>query len=75
MNGDNLEDVVTLHGESLRAGVYLQDGAILGAESLFPLPASDYGLKGLAVGDLNNDGKPDVAIADHNSGLVVLRQQ
>lgn len=75
MNGDNLQDVVTLHGESLRAGVYLQDGAILGAESLFPLPPSDYGLEGLAVGDLNNDGKPDVAIADHNSGLVVLRQQ
>jgi len=43
MNGDNLEDVVTLHGESLRAGVYLQDGAILGAESLFPLPLPTTG--------------------------------
>ncbi len=75
MNGDNLADVVTLHGEWLRAGVYLQESGILGAESLFPLPPSDYGLKGLAVDDLNNDGKPDVAIADHNSGLVVLRQQ
>jgi hypothetical protein len=75
VNGDNLGDVLTLHGEWLRAGVYLQEGGILGAESLFPLPPSDYGLKGLAVGDLNNDSKPDIAIADHNSGLVVLRQQ
>lgn len=75
MNGDNLGDVVTLHGEWMQAGVYLQEGGALGPESLFPLPPADYRAKGLAIGDLNNDGKPDIAIADFNSGLVVLRQQ
>jgi hypothetical protein len=62
LNRDGLADVVVEAGS-------------LAPEGLFPLPPSGYGLKGLAVGDVNNDGKPDITIADHNSGLVVLRQQ
>ena len=76
MNGDNLGDVVTLHGGWMQAGVYLQEGGALGPESLFPIPyASQYKPKGLAVGDVNGDGKPDIVAADYNNGLVVLRQQ
>lgn len=75
MNGDDLGDVVTLHGGWNRAGVYLQEAGALGSESLFPIPyASHYDPKGLDVGDLNSDGKPDIAEADYNNGLVVLRQ-
>ncbi len=76
MNGDNQGDMVTLHGGWMQAGVYLQEAGVLGLESLFPIPyASQYKPKGLAVGDVNGDGRPDIALADYTYGLVVLRQQ
>jgi hypothetical protein len=72
---DGRADVVTLHGGWLDAGVYRQhaDGT-LGAEELYDIPyASHYNPHGLAVGDVDNDGAPDVVLADYNNGLVVLR--
>jgi FG-GAP-like repeat len=76
MNGDGMGDIVTLHGGWMKAGVYLQEAGALGPESLFGIPyASQYKPQGLAVGDINSDGKPDIAVADYNYGLVVLRQQ
>lgn len=75
VNGDGLDDIVVLHGGWYRMGVYLQkpDGT-LAAEELYPIPyASHYNPHGLAIGDINGDGKPDVAIADYNHGLVLLK--
>jgi FG-GAP-like repeat len=72
---DGRADVVVLHGGWLKAGVYRQqaDGT-LGSEALYTLPyASHYNPHGLAVGDVNGDGSPDVALADYNNGLIVLR--
>jgi hypothetical protein len=71
---DGRADVVTLHGGWNRAGVYLQHvTAGLAPEELYPIPyASHYGSSGLAVGDVSGDGRPDLAMADYNHGLVVL---
>jgi hypothetical protein len=72
---DGRADVVTLHGGWNEAGVYRQqtDGT-LAPEELYSIPyASRYNPHGLAVGDVNGDGSPDVALADYNNGLVVLR--
>ena len=71
---DGRSDVVTLHGGWQQAGVYMQNSSgSLNSELLFPLPyASSYNPHGLAVGDVNGDGMPDIVLADYNHGLVIL---
>jgi fibronectin type 3 domain-containing protein len=74
---DGRADVVTLHGGWQQAGVYLgrADGT-LGAEQLYPIPyASHYSVHGLAIGDVNGDGWPDVVAADYNNGIIILSRR
>ena len=75
LDRDGRSDVVTLHGGWNRAGVYRgQGGGTLAVEELYAiLYASHYNPHGLAVGDIDGNGSPDLAIADYNQGLVVLR--
>ena len=48
-------------------------GGSLGPEELAEIPyASHYNPHGLAVGDVDGNGSPDVVIADYNNGLVIL---
>lgn len=73
VNGDGRNDVLVAHGGYITLGSYLQDEfGTLGPELWDLLPsASHYDAHGLAVGDINGDDLPDVAIAD-GSRLVVL---
>ncbi len=75
VDGDGRPDVITLHSGWLKAGVYRnQVGGILGQEELYSLPSmSSFDPHGLAVGDVTGDGWPDLAIADPNNGLILLR--
>src|SRR4051812_38917409 len=76
MDGDGRTDLVALHGGWEHAGVYLQaaDGT-LEPELLFEIGYSThYDQKGLALGDFSGDGAPDIAVANHNATLDVLRQ-
>jgi hypothetical protein len=71
---DGRNDVALLNGGWMRMSVYQQNASgSLNPYQLFNIPyASHYNPQGLDIGDINNDGKPDVVIADYNNGLVYL---
>ena len=74
VDSDGRKDALVAHSAS-QLGVYRQfpNGGFL-AEELYAIPsASAYNPQGLAVGDINGDGRPDAVIADYNRGLLVLR--
>jgi uncharacterized repeat protein (TIGR01451 family) len=74
VTGDGLADLVVLHGGWNEMGVYDSTPGTNSVETLYPIPyASHYKVKGLAIGDVSGDGRADVAEADYNNGLVLLR--
>ena len=74
LDGDARAEVVTVHGGWQRVGVYGgQSNGTLAPETLHAVPyASHYNPQGLAIGDVNGDGRPDIVEADYNYGLVLL---
>jgi hypothetical protein len=77
LNGDDRQDAVIAHGQWLGFAFVLQrrDGR-LGADNVverlpYPYPMD---LRGVTVGDVSGDGRPDVLMADSVNGLAVIRQ-
>src|SRR5262249_7892168 len=66
---DGRSDVAVLHGGFLDAGGHLrQPEGTLGLEELYRIPSSShYPPDGLAVGDVNGDGSPDLVAASYDS--------
>lgn len=74
IDSDGRNDVIAVHPGFDALSVHHQspDGS-LGDWTLYPMPYSNYYQpQALAVGDLNGDRLPDVAVADPYNGLVVL---
>jgi hypothetical protein len=74
---DGRADVVTLHGGWNRAGLYRQTVAGgLAAEELYAIPyASHYEAHGLALGDLDGNGSPDLARGRRDRNGPYLRRR
>jgi hypothetical protein len=75
-NGDGRPDVAAINGDSGNVSVFLrQPGGGFAPESGSPFPTGG-GLTNAAVGDFNGDGRPDIATAGFNPGIltVLVRQ-
>ncbi|HLN78554.1 MAG TPA: FG-GAP-like repeat-containing protein [Nocardioidaceae bacterium] len=74
VTGDGRGDLVVVHGGWNRVGVYDSTPGIDPAEELYAASIDNgVDLGALAVGDVSGDGRADVAVADRNHGLVLLR--
>lgn len=74
MNGDGRDDLLVVHGGWSSVGLHLQTAEGLGEEIKYYIRHSgNPSFPSIAVGDLNSDGCKDVAVADYNHGLIVLR--
>lgn len=68
---DGLDDLLIQHGSG-PIGFHLQGAAGLATERIISGPYATWiNTQGMAVGDLNGDGCPDVAVANYNYGLVL----
>lgn len=69
---DGDDDLLMLHDIWAELGVYTQVDGVLGPQEGIPV-AGEFHDGGLAVGDFDWDGCPDVAMAGRYSGLLVMR--
>ena len=70
---DGRLDVVVAHGGEVLTIFLQQPDGTLAPYLVDSIPyATRYGPQALDVGDVNNDGLPDIAIANYGYGLVVL---
>jgi hypothetical protein len=75
VNTEGWDDLVTLTLGKPGRGV-LPAGSRALPESTYTITyASHYNVKAFDIGDINGDGLADVALADPNGYLVVLRQK
>ncbi|HSD18150.1 MAG TPA: VCBS repeat-containing protein [Thermomonas sp.] len=77
LDGNGLDDIVTVHGGFYNMGYYLQGPGGFEPETLVSVaissfPTSHYIGHKLAVADINSDGCRDIAIADSQYGLLTL---
>ena len=75
LNGDGKPDVVATNGGSATASVFLNTTATGGAIPTFAARidfSTGQGPHGVTLGDVNQDGRPDVAIANENSSTATI---
>jgi hypothetical protein len=74
LDADGRLDAVVLHDGWDRLGVYRHgpDGT-LATEELYQCPFLDWGADRVAIGDVNGDGKPDIAVTEENVTILYHR--
>lgn len=73
INGDRKDDLLVVHAGWHSIGYHQQTGGKLGPEIKYYIAQpGNLQTPAIAVGDLNHDGCKDVAMANHNYGLVLL---
>ena len=75
LNGDDVLDVVATHSEGPRVWLGEGQGTWVEASDGLPSPLIKGLYVGVTVGDLNHDGRPDLALANWIDGPEVHLQQ
>jgi hypothetical protein len=76
LDHDGRDDLVVAHSDVGRIGVYPPGAGAPGPETLYEIPYATWTQShGLALGDINSDGAPDVVLANSNGYLVVQLNQ
>lgn len=76
LNNNGVNEIITAHGGWCNLSCYSSKQNLFSGYQSYDLPyQSSYGKEGFDVGDINNDGLKDIAIADYNRGLLILYNQ
>lgn len=76
LDHDGGDDLVVVHSDISRFGVHAAATGAPGPETLYEIPYATWTEShGLALGDINMDGAPDVVLANSNGYLVVQLNQ
>lgn len=75
LNGDGYPDLAVTEDAGNAVAVLLNDGAgKFRVDATYPM-VGGVEATGVAIGDLNHDGKPDLVVADPDAGIDVLLNQ
>lgn len=73
LNCDGKNEIILAHSGWMTISIYEQNstGSYHDYKTL-PVPYCSYGPYGLAIGDVNNDGRKDIVTTSNSDGLVIL---
>lgn len=72
-NGDGRNDIAVFHNGWNAAGIYLQQSnSILAQEQRYGAVTNHWGMDTMAAGDINGDGKPDLAVLNYTNDFSII---
>lgn len=75
INNDMLTDLIVPHRDGGQSYIYLQTDSNMINFDVIPFGPSNASIRTSQIGDLNNDGRMDIASIDTNNGLIIYFQQ
>jgi len=73
LNCDKKNEIIVAHGGMQKISIYEQTANVFSNYTSIPISsANHFNPYGMSVGDIDNDGKNDIVLADYVEGLVTI---